>query len=74
MTLAAKLNIKWNRCAKNDLKKLIPNASHEAINLIESSFFWDPKRRPTVVQVGEFLIIKIIKKKILIFLLINKSV
>ncbi|CAF0783430.1 unnamed protein product [Brachionus calyciflorus] len=50
MTLAAKLNIKWNRCVKNDLKKLIPNASTDAINLIESTFFWDPKRRPTVAQ------------------------
>ncbi|RMZ96397.1 serine threonine- kinase ICK, partial [Brachionus plicatilis] len=50
MTLAAKLNIKWNRCVKNDLKKLIPSASHDAINLIESTFLWDPKRRPTVAQ------------------------
>ena len=57
MTLAAKLNIKWNRCVKNDLKKLIPNASPDAIVLIESMFYWDPKKRPTVAQV--FIYMKI---------------
>jgi len=51
-TLAAKLNFKWNRCAKTDLRKLIPNANNESITLIESMLFWEPKKRPTATQVG----------------------
>lgn len=49
-TLAAKLNFKWNRCAKVDLRKLIPNANSDSIQLIESMMFWEPKKRPTANQ------------------------
>lgn len=52
MTLAAKLNFKWNRFAKTDLHKLIPNASNDAIALIESMLYWEPKKRPTAAQVN----------------------
>ena len=56
-TLAAKLNFKWNRCAKTDLRKLIPNANSESIQLIESMMFWEPKKRPTANQVCLLLMI-----------------
>ncbi len=51
MTLAAKLNFKWNRCVKTDLHKLIPNANNDSIALIESMLSWEPKKRPTASQV-----------------------
>ena len=51
MTLAAKLNFKWNKCAKTDLRKLIPNANSDGIALIEWMLNWDPKKRPTASQV-----------------------
>ena len=51
MTLAAKLNFKWNRYVKTDLRKLIPNANSDGIALIESMLYWEPKKRPTANQV-----------------------
>lgn len=53
MTLAAKINFKWQRCAKVDLQKIIPNASSDGINLIEQMLSWEPKKRPTSAQVRE---------------------
>ncbi len=52
MTLAAKLNFKWNRSVKTDLHKLIPNANNDSIALIESMLSWEPKKRPTASQVS----------------------
>lgn len=54
MTLAAKLNFKWNRYVKTDLKKLIPNANSDGIALIEAMLSWEPKKRPTANQVSFF--------------------
>ena len=51
LTLAAKMNFKWSRCVKTDLKNIIPNASSDAINLIDSMLRWEPKKRPTAAQV-----------------------
>ena len=51
LTLAAKLNFKWNRCAKVDLHTIIPNANTDGINLIDSMLKWEPKKRPTASQV-----------------------
>ena len=54
MTLAAKMNFKWNRCVKTDLRKLIPNANNDGIALLESTLFWEPKQRPNATQVSFF--------------------
>lgn len=51
MSLAAKMNFKWSRFVRTDLHKLIPNASAEGIDLIESMLFWEPKKRLTAMQV-----------------------
>ena len=51
-TLAAKINFKWNQCVKTDLHKLIPNASNDGIQLIESMLYWEPKNRPNTAQVS----------------------
>lgn len=50
LSLAAKMNFKWNKCVRVDLQKLIPNANPDAIDLIESMLSWDPKRRPNANQ------------------------
>ena len=49
--LGAKLSFRWPQCVRTDLKKIIPSANNDAVDLITSTLFWDPKRRPTTVQV-----------------------
>lgn len=49
--LAAKLSFRWPQCARTDLKKIIPSANADGIDLIASTLFWDPKRRPLAAQV-----------------------
>lgn len=49
--LAAKLSFRWPQCARTDLKKIIPSANADGIDLITATLFWDPKRRPLAAQV-----------------------
>ncbi|CAF3649162.1 unnamed protein product [Rotaria socialis] len=49
--LAAKLSFRWPQCAKTDLKKIIHSSNNDGIDLIGATLFWEPKRRPTAVQV-----------------------
>lgn len=50
--LAAKLSFRWPQCARTDLKKIIPSANHDGIDLVTSTLAWEPKRRPNAAQVG----------------------
>lgn len=45
------MNFRFPQCVPTPLKTLIPNASHEAITLMRDMLQWDPKKRPTAVQV-----------------------
>lgn len=45
------MNFRFPQCVPTHLKTLIPNASSEAITLMKDMLQWDPKRRPTAVQV-----------------------
>lgn len=49
--LASAMNFRWPQCVPNNLKTLIPNASSDAIHLMTDLLQWDPKKRPTTVQV-----------------------
>lgn len=49
--LAAKLSFRWPQCARTDLKKIIHSSNNDGIDLIDATLNWDPKRRPTAVQV-----------------------
>ncbi|XP_068437653.1 serine/threonine-protein kinase MAK isoform X5 [Clinocottus analis] len=49
--LASAMNFRFPQCVPTHLKTLIPNASNEAIALMRDLLQWDPKKRPTAVQV-----------------------
>lgn len=49
--LASAMNFRFPQCVPTHLKTLIPNASTEAIALMKDLLMWDPKKRPTAVQV-----------------------
>ncbi|XP_042561423.1 serine/threonine-protein kinase MAK isoform X4 [Clupea harengus] len=49
--LASAMNFRFPQCVPTPLKTLIPNASNEAIALMKDLLQWDPKKRPTAVQV-----------------------
>lgn len=49
--LASAMNFCFPQCVPTPLKTLIPNASNEAITLMKDMLQWDPKKRPTAVQV-----------------------
>jgi protein kinase len=51
--LAAKLSFRWPQCARTDLKKIIHSSNNDGIDLIDGTLNWDPKRRPSAVQVKE---------------------
>ncbi|KAM4718967.1 serine/threonine-protein kinase MAK isoform 2-T2 [Anableps anableps] len=61
--LASAMNFRFPQCVPTNLKTLIPNASKEAIALMQDLLQWDPKKRPTAVhalrypyfQVGQVL-------------------
>ncbi|XP_043960777.1 serine/threonine-protein kinase MAK isoform X10 [Gambusia affinis] len=48
--LASAMNFRFPQCVPTHLKTLIPNASKEAIALMQDFLQWDPKKRPTAVQ------------------------
>uniref|UniRef100_A0A3Q2NVF3 non-specific serine/threonine protein kinase n=1 Tax=Fundulus heteroclitus TaxID=8078 RepID=A0A3Q2NVF3_FUNHE len=48
--LASAMNFRFPQCVPTNLKTLIPNASKEAIALMQDLLQWDPKKRPTAVQ------------------------
>lgn len=50
--LATAMNFRFPQCVPTHLKTLIPNASNEAITLMRDLLQWDPKKRPTAVQVN----------------------
>lgn len=47
------MNFRFPQCVPTPLKTLIPNASNEAITLMRDLLQWDPKKRPTAVQVAK---------------------
>ena len=49
--LGAKLSFRWPQCVRTDLKKIIPSANSDAIDLITATLLWDSKRRPNAAQV-----------------------
>lgn len=51
--LASAMNFRFPQCVPTHLKTLIPNASNDAIALMKDLLQWDPKKRPTAVQVGQ---------------------
>ncbi|NXL86400.1 MAK kinase, partial [Alectura lathami] len=48
--LASAMNFRFPQCVSISLKTLIPNASHEAIQLMSDMLNWNPKKRPTASQ------------------------
>ncbi|XP_003788349.1 serine/threonine-protein kinase MAK isoform X1 [Otolemur garnettii] len=48
--LASSMNFRFPQCVPINLKTLIPNASNEAIQLMNEMLNWDPKKRPTASQ------------------------
>lgn len=55
--LAAAMNFRFPQCVLTPLKILIPNASNEALTLMKDLLHWNPKKRPTAVQVNRCLVI-----------------
>ena len=53
--LAAKLSFRWPQCVRSDLKKIIPSSNNDGIDLIATTLYWDPKRRPNAAQVGHLI-------------------
>ena len=56
--LASAMNFRFPQCVPTHLKTLIPNASNEAIALMKDLLQWEPKKRPTAVQVGKISCLK----------------
>ncbi|XP_054840453.1 serine/threonine-protein kinase MAK isoform X2 [Eublepharis macularius] len=48
--LAAVMNFHFPQCVAINLKTLIPNASNEAIKLLNEMLNWDPRKRPAASQ------------------------
>ncbi|NXF46523.1 MAK kinase, partial [Oceanites oceanicus] len=48
--LASAMNFRFPQCVPISLKTLIPNASNEAIQLMNDMLNWNPKKRPTASQ------------------------
>ncbi|NXN39803.1 MAK kinase, partial [Rhinoptilus africanus] len=48
--LASAMNFRFPQCVPISLKTLIPNASNEAIQLMNDMLNWNPKKRPTATQ------------------------
>eukprot|EP01112_Ceratiomyxa_fruticulosa_P000081 TRINITY_DN10104_c0_g2_i1.p1 TRINITY_DN10104_c0_g2~~TRINITY_DN10104_c0_g2_i1.p1 ORF type:complete len:657 (-),score=126.72 TRINITY_DN10104_c0_g2_i1:153-2123(-) len=54
MRLAGIMNFKFPHCASTPLSTLIPNASPEAISLMQDLMQYDPARRPTAAQALQY--------------------
>lgn len=50
LKLAAAMNFRFPQCPSVPMAKLMPSASPEALDLIQSMCHWDPNKRPTAVQ------------------------
>lgn len=48
--LAAKMNFRFPQYTGMSLRELMPNASYEAIDLIQKMLAWDPAKRPTAAE------------------------
>uniref|UniRef100_A0A8C5GS99 non-specific serine/threonine protein kinase n=1 Tax=Gouania willdenowi TaxID=441366 RepID=A0A8C5GS99_GOUWI len=48
--LATSTNFRFPKCDPSNLRSLIPNASDEAIALMNDMLQWDPERRPSAAQ------------------------
>lgn len=48
--LASAMNFRWPQCVPQNLKSLIPNASHDGIHLLKEMMAWNPQKRPTSSQ------------------------
>lgn len=48
--LAAAMNFRFPNFSKTSLNLLIPNASHEAVVIMEDMLLWNPMKRPTAQQ------------------------
>jgi protein kinase len=51
LQLAASIGFQFPQCESIHLSEVIPSASEDAINLISWLCSWDPRRRPTAVEV-----------------------
>ena len=54
LKLAAAMNFRFSQFAPTPLSSLIPNASPEAIKLMQDLMLWDPKKRPTASQALQY--------------------
>jgi len=54
MKLAQSMNFKFPRFIPTPLLQLIPNASKEALQLINDLLIYDPKKRPTAAQALQY--------------------
>ncbi|XP_001633210.2 serine/threonine-protein kinase MAK [Nematostella vectensis] len=57
--LASAMNFKFPQTKATSLHSLIPNASAEAIQLMQEMLFWNPKKRPTAAQALHFPYFKV---------------
>ncbi|XP_071347447.1 serine/threonine-protein kinase MAK-like isoform X2 [Trachinotus anak] len=48
--LAMSMNFRFPKCVPTSLRSLIPNASYEAITLMNDMLQWDPEKRPSAAQ------------------------
>jgi protein kinase len=51
LQLAASIHFQFPQCGGIHLSEVVPSASQDAINLISRLCSWDPRRRPTAVEV-----------------------
>lgn len=52
--LASQMNFKFPIFSRTSLSVLIPNAGHDAVNLMEDMLQWNPCKRPTAQQALRF--------------------
>ncbi|XP_041356971.1 serine/threonine-protein kinase ICK-like [Gigantopelta aegis] len=48
--LASMMNFRWPQCVPTNLKTLIPNASHEGLQVMRDMLMWNPQKRPGAGQ------------------------
>ena len=52
--LAAVMNFRWPQCVATNLKTAAPNASSEGLEVMKDLMRWNPKDRPSAIQVRKF--------------------